>query len=621
MTISKTLKEEFEQFCKANFPKRKIVSNKYSVIRWFYVEAGHNFQESVHYEFYSGKVHLHLETPNNPNIIDIKKLNDFISKCNKSNKIVNEPWNTDEFQWTLKREKDFQNSEELFGDFLEIFNILEPIINEYEIISDIENGVAASIRDVNSLLSLNLFIPEFQRPYVWTTKNVLQLLNDVSMNLEERKDSYRIGSIILYYNEKKYRFEIVDGQQRLTTILLILRALDSDKDIPILEKFKYEHSESFKNIKRNYEYLSEWKKQNPDYKGFVDYLLYKCEFVQITVKNLSEAFQMFDSQNGRGMPLEAYNLLKAYHLRAMECNSQEEKIDADKRWESAVRYKNSYDKDNNNVQDILKKLFAEQLYRARRWTKYNSAGRFSKKKIDEFKGYTIDKNTNISFPYQNPQLLQYITNKFYQSVLTGTISIKGRLNNGDPSNMDPFTNINQEILNGKPFFDYIETYVEMYKLLFVDLKGYQLKDFKGFYSKYCINYDGANRKGDRYLLELYKSLIFVLFDKFGEKILNQFYRNIYALVYQKRLIYKQIKFETVDYHKDGDFIFPHDYFFRIQNAKNVSDLKFLKEKNDINEDDIHFRDIDDESENSFDDSDVFYTFFKNEGLIKYGTTK
>ncbi len=620
LSIDKTIKHEFEKFCDIHFPGKGIASNTESKERWFYVEAGHNFQEWIHYEYYAGRVHLHLERFDNSNIVDINDLNDYIAKVNISERVIQESWGK-EFQWTLIRKKEIESLDELFNDFIEISTILEPIINQYEIINDINNGVAASIRNVNSLLDLNLIIPEFQRPYEWNKKNVLQLLNDVNSSLKEGKDSYRIGSVILYYNEENCRFEIVDGQQRLTTILLILKVLDYAENVTIFEKLKYEHSESFKNIQTNYEFLMEWKKQNTDLENFMKYLLYKCEFVQIVVTNLSEAFQMFDSQNGRGKPLEAYNLLKAYHLRAMDCNTQEEKIDVDKRWESAVRYKNSYDKDNNSVQDILKKLFAEQLYRSRRWTKYNSAGHFSKSKIDEFKGYTIDKNTNISFPYQNPQLLQYITSKFYQSVLSGTISMKGRLKNGDPSNIDPFTNVNQEILNGKPFFDYIETYVEIYKMLFVDLKSYQLKNFKEFYSKYCINYEGSNRKGDKYLLELYKSLIFVLFDKFGEDVLNQFYKNIYALVYRKRLIHKQIKFETVDYHNDGGTLFPHDYFFKIQNAKDVSDLQFLKEKNSINKTDIHFREIDDEDKKIFTESDVFYTFFVNEGLIKDGATK
>ncbi len=617
IVIDKTVKKEFEDFCKLNFPSRKYVSNIESAARWFYLEAGHVFQEWVHYEFYAGKVHLHIEESGKSGIVDVNDLdsyiNSYITLNNTSDRIYSEKWPSGH-QWTLKRDKEIETFDELKRDFLEIYDILEPIIFQYETILEIKNGYAASICNVNSLLKLNLFIPEFQRPYEWKQKNVLQLLNDVNSSLEEGKDSYRIGSIILYYDEDNKRFEIVDGQQRLTTILLILKALNYPKNIPIFEKLKYDHSESFKNIRDNFDSLKEWKKQYTEPEKFLNYLFNKCEFVQIIVTNLSEAFQMFDSQNGRGKPLEAYNLLKAYHLRAMDSNTQEEKIAADKNWEDAVRYKDSYDKDNINVQDILTHLFNEQLYRSRMWTKFTEAGKFSRTTIEEFKGYTIDKNTSISFPFQNPQLLQYITSKFYQSVLAGTINMKSRLVGGDPSNVNPFSNVNQEILNGKPFFDYIETYVEIYKTLFVDLKSYQLKEFKTFYLQYCINYEGSNRKGDKYLLELYKSLVFVLFDKFGEDVLNKFYKNIYALVYKNRLLYKQIRYETVD-------AIPHDYFFKIQNAKSVSDLQFIKENNNVNKSEIRFREIDDEDKKCFTGSDVFYTFFIDEELITDESTK
>ena len=40
--------------------------------------------------------------------------------------------------------------------------------------------------------------------------------------------------------------------------------------------------------------------------------------VFIKVFDISEAFQMFDSQNGTGMPLEPYNLLKAFHLKSIK---------------------------------------------------------------------------------------------------------------------------------------------------------------------------------------------------------------------------------------------------------------------------------------------------------------
>ena len=617
--IDKNLKMEFERFCRENYPGIDYESNRNNDEQWFNLEAGNNFQSWIHYEFYDGQVQLHLEQPDDFSIVDINLLNTFIKNLNLSNKLVSGTFKFGKL-WALTTEKEIETEDDLFAAFVEIKNIIEPILEQYEeLIKARQNGVAASIKSVNSLLQLNLVIPDFQRPYEWTSKNVQQLLDDVNNSLTEGKDSYRIGSIILFYNEETKKFEIVDGQQRLTTILLILQAFNNQDFLSLIDKLEFRHSISFKNIKDNYKYLEDWKKQSLQQTNFIDYLINKCEFVQIIVTNLSEAFQMFDSQNGRGKPLEAYNLLKAYHLRAMDCSSQDEKIEADKRWESAVRYKDSYDKDYKEVIDLLKCLFNEQLYRSRKWTKYPGAGRFSKDAIDEFKGYTIDKNTNISFPFQNPQLLQYITSKFYQSVLSGTINMKGRLNNGDPSNINPFSNINQEILNGKPFFDYIETYVEIYKILFIDLKGFQLKEFKKFYSTYCINYEGSNRKGDKYLLELYKALVFVLFDKFGEDALNMFYKNIYALVYKKRLIHKQIKYETVD-NNNG---FPHKYFFGIQNAKNISDLSFLKEDNCIKKSEILFREPndDDDEKKKFTEDDVFYTFFLKENLIKDGQIK
>ncbi len=57
-----------------------------------------------------------------------------------------------------------------------------------------------------------------------------------------------------------------------------------------------------------------------------------------TVKRLSEAFQLFETQNGRGKPLEAYNRLKAYHIRAMVDAERKDKIECDVRWEDAALY-------------------------------------------------------------------------------------------------------------------------------------------------------------------------------------------------------------------------------------------------------------------------------------------
>lgn len=87
--------------------------------------------------------------------------------------------------------------------------------------------IDASNTKITTLLKNSYYcIPRFQRKYVWSTKEVNDFLNDIN----ENPINYFIGSVVLYIyqqedNERKDVKGIVDGQQRLTTILLILMAI------------------------------------------------------------------------------------------------------------------------------------------------------------------------------------------------------------------------------------------------------------------------------------------------------------------------------------------------------------------------------------------------------------
>ena len=89
------------------------------------------------------------------------------------------------------------------------------------------------------------------------------------------------------------------------------------------------------------------------------------------------------------------------------------------------------------------------------------------------------------------------------------------------------------------------------------------KDY-AFYPK-----GNACRSGDSYLRELYKSLVFVLFDKFGERGLNKYYKTLYRLVYLNRLTKRQVKYNSVAE-------LPHKYFDIINQAKDLADLSKLQ---------------------------------------------
>lgn len=456
------------------------------------------------------------------------------------------------------------------------------------------SNIDARIISASNLLNTDgLRIPPYQRPYRWTEKNVRQLLEDVQQSMLAGKKSYRIGSVILHNNTTEKTLDIVDGQQRLTTLFLLIKVCINDAHFACPLSFG---SESFGAIHNNYNFIVAWIDENvkSDKEAFINYVMNNCDFVKIVVDDLTEAFQMFDSQNGRGKELEAYNLLKAYHIRAMEQESREEKIRCDKRWEEATQYDPTPKiKDDPNI-DVLKQLFDEQLYRSRVWSRQEWAGEFSKTHIDEFKGFTIDKNHPALFPYQNPQLLQYLTAKFYDTILSGTAATKNRFELGDNDHINPFVNINQQIVNGKDFFDYVETYVEIYKHMFIHIDTYQLSEFKEFYYAYCLNYNWpdnneanareickkddafnpawpASRTGDTYLREAYKSLVFVLFDKFGEKGLNKYYKTLYRLIYSMRLEKSQVRYNSVA-------TLPGSYFKTVATAKDLADLSELDKK-------------------------------------------
>lgn len=575
-----TTKVSFEKFCAENFPGKEIYWND----SYCFVQAGTNFGKVLHYEFYNGYVHLHIEGANWKGIRNYLKIHAPLQN------IVPGCWGRrNDCDWKLNKE--IRREKDLYDAFLLIREILEPVIHNFETAIMPVKKISAKILTVYSLLQEQLRIPDYQRPYRWEEKNVEQLMSDILANWSEHKSRYRIGSVILHKNGDY--LDIVDGQQRITTILLILVAyknifsLADNHNANLSGNLMFRQG-SFKHIKENFYFIEDWIKENLSedyYESYLNYLLNKCEFVEVAVTELSEAFQMFESQNGRGKELESYNLLKAYHIRAMEQNSQEEKIKCDRRWEESTRY------DADNI-DVLKQIFNEQLYRSRKWSRKELAGKFSKKEICEFKGFTIDKNHPTVFPYQNPQLLQYLTAKFYSNVLEGTVTTCNRFQYGDTENINPFVNINQTIVNGKPFFDYVETYVELYKQLFINIGTYQLSDFKKFYYAYCLHYEcewddaewlrkeayahypkgGARRTGDGYLRELYKSLILVLFDKFGESGLNKYYQILYRLVYMTRLANEQVRYSTVDK-------LPMELgncFSVISQAKALSDLRILE---------------------------------------------
>lgn len=71
-------------------------------------------------------------------------------------------------------------------------------------------------------------VPEYQRPYVWQKDNIEELIEDLYYAFENKEDSdYFLGSLVLKRTENKEfnEYEVLDGQQRLTTFFMMIAVL------------------------------------------------------------------------------------------------------------------------------------------------------------------------------------------------------------------------------------------------------------------------------------------------------------------------------------------------------------------------------------------------------------
>lgn len=547
-------RSEFKKFALDKFEKEGSAIRFSPTHKYCYIQAGEHLGNCLHYEYHKNHVHLHIEGQEKDKR---KALADYLAEKNTGLKVSD--WGMKNCCFTL--DKVLNSWEEIQDGFLEISQMLDPYIKKYEAsLESADQSVSAQFISIKDCLhtSKELSIPYYQRPYRWTARNVDQLLEDINCSKSNGKLQFLIGTVILH-NENGIH-NIVDGQQRITTITLILKALGQKDGLPEL---KFDHSVSKHRIKENFAHIKFWIDSNiKDKDAFREYILESCCFVEIVVRELSEAFQMFESQNGRGKELEAYNLLKAYHIRAMGEAPHSEKVNCDARWEDAVMFEG----ENGRI-DLLLQLFNEQLYRSRIWSRSKDAFSFSKKHIDEFKGLTLDQSYSPSFAYQNILIQQEYANHLLQNFNRGLLKIKGRFTHGDPSNINPFVNINQLFINGKAFFEYVETYVEIYKRLFLQLNTSQMQEFKQFYKKYCLYPNYLYRRGDGYIREAFKSAIICMFDRFGEVGVNQYYKDLYICFYRHRLEKSQIRYETMAKHHNVGWIFRD-----IVEAKNLTDL-------------------------------------------------
>ena len=291
---------------------------------------------------------------------------------------------------------------------------------------------------------VSLNIPIYQRPYKWTARNAIQLLDDIIEAMNSNKEKYRVGTLILH-QQKGDRYDIVDGQQRTITFSLLLTAL-GEKNISFLQQSVYNNEHNCRNIPNNYQALcrrigkksedknDEHEKEKERLKGYIEN---NCELIVVITKDISEAFQFFDSQNARGKALYPHDLLKAYHLREMAGVSEEETEKIVKGWEQVS-------------QSNLANLFGNYLYRIKEWVNGNKANVLNEHNIQMFKGITRYAKTPYAQFFKAAYCYADMVNSSAMPFVSGI------------RNINAFQ-LNTPIIAGKPFFEYTKHYYKILK--------------------------------------------------------------------------------------------------------------------------------------------------------------
>lgn len=80
-------------------------------------------------------------------------------------------------------------------------------------------------------------IPPYQRPYAWTETEAAELFDDLYLSYNNQTENYFLGSIVLIKEENNPYADVIDGQQRLTTLNILLAALANQTDGDIRNEF------------------------------------------------------------------------------------------------------------------------------------------------------------------------------------------------------------------------------------------------------------------------------------------------------------------------------------------------------------------------------------------------
>ena len=246
-----------------------------------------------------------------------------------------------------------------------------------------------NIKSINQLLGKKFYIPSFQRGYRWGEKQVKDLLEDIweffNIPKKDEGEFYCLQPIIVKKENTQYR--LIDGQQRLTTIFLILSYLKLYMEDLGYKNFNIEYEtreksqeflETIKDIKNidetnvDYYYMSkafliikDWFEENPTRKMNFFNTLTDCNIkdnkdlannvrvIWYEISDSEDEIDVFTRINSGKIPLTNAELIKALFLNSKNFKNEEKnikQIEISKEWDEI-----EYTLQNNELWSFIAK--------------------------------------------------------------------------------------------------------------------------------------------------------------------------------------------------------------------------------------------------------------------------
>jgi hypothetical protein len=372
-----------------------------------------------------------------------------------------------------------------------------------ELFNSHNNAIEDKIRGI-------ITIPEYQRPYLWSGKEVDKLVSDLfehfSSNISLPK--YYLGSIILHRNGDK--LNVIDGQQRITTLAIVAHLLkQKSPDI------QYYSPVSISNIQKNRRFL--------DVENYKDKLS-KINFDELNItlivtQSEDDAYTFFETQNTGGVRLTGVDIIKAHHLREVTTKGGQQDYYA-QIWEC-----------QQNVDTVI-----EQAIKARRWGYLNWKDVPSDRDIKGTKTSIIEEFSEWTLPSKEKKGFQYV-------VLS---------NNYTTSSTQPsYFAIRQPLANGENFIEYLQEFCMLYKRLFLRQDDGEIQDeYYKFNTAIIKVVDGT-----AFLKEFYEIAVMCYANRFGVSNLLEAAYWIFRYAYSPRVVnQKTVREETIPAFLKGNYL-------------------------------------------------------------------